>query len=84
MAPATYINGLPLPSDLLALIQEGRWKCPDDLSALNRIFSEHGDFSFYTLKYMLFENAHRLTETDPMSLGEPDEVKAPGDIDPHL
>jgi len=80
-----HINGLPLPPDLLALINTGKWKFPDDMTALNHIFPEHGrDFKLYTLDDMLHENASWLAEKRPMFIGAPDTVKAPGDIDPKL
>jgi hypothetical protein len=87
------INGLPLPRDLLALIEAGRWRCPADLSRVDRLFPDRGELKLYTLDYMPFENHHWLLHSEdrhwldrygPMFLGSPDPVKAPGDIDPKL
>ena len=83
-ASPTSINGLPLPRDLLALIEAGRWRCPADLSGVDRLFPYRGEFRLYTLDYMPFENRHWLVQRHPFFLGCPDPVKAPGDIDPML
>jgi hypothetical protein len=88
--PPVSINGLPLPRDLLALIAAGRWRCPADLSGVDRLFPDRGEFILYPLDYMPFENHHWLLHSGdrhwldrygPMFLGSPDPVKAPGDID---
>jgi hypothetical protein len=91
MASGIYINGLPLPSDLLTLIHTGRWKFPDDLTAVKRIFpvwhkalSHASGNMLYTLDYMPHGNQSWPEEKDPMFIGAPDPVKAPGDIDPKL
>ena len=91
MASATYINGLPLPPDLLALINAGRWKFPDDLTAVKHIFPVwHEALSYasgamlYMLDSMQRENKSWLEEKDPMFIGAPDTTKTPGDIDPKL
>ena len=41
------VNGLPLPCDLLALIEAGRWRCPTDESGLDRLFPERSEFCCY-------------------------------------
>ncbi len=92
-APLESINGLPLPRDLLGLIRAERWRCPSDLSGIDRLFPDRGEFKLYSLDYMpfendqwvrLFEDLRWLDRYAPMFLGSPDPVKAPGDIDPRL
>jgi hypothetical protein len=78
------ISNLPLPSDLIALIEAGRWRCPADLSGVDRLFPDRGEFKLYTLDYMPFENRWWITRIASMFLGSPDPVQAPGDIDPEL
>jgi hypothetical protein len=84
--PITAINGLPLPSHLIALVEAGRWKRPKDLSRVHRLFpAEPGvrlEVSLYALDYMPFENKHWLDQTYPSFLGVPDLDRPPGDIDP--
>jgi hypothetical protein len=91
--PPDGINGLPLPRYLLALIEAGRWRCPADLSGVDRLFPDRGEFQLYSLDYMPFENHHWVRHFEdrhwldryaPMFLGSVDAVKAPGDIDPRL
>lgn len=80
---AITINGLPLPQDLLDLIDAGRWRLPDDTTKLDALFPEHGsDTSFYSLQYMPFENRHWRKEAARIFLGPPDPDNTPGDIDP--
>lgn len=76
------INGLPLPRDLLDLIAAGRWRCPADLSGVNRLFPDRGEFTLYSLDYMPFENSGWIHQRTPYFLGAPDPYHAPGDIDP--
>lgn len=92
-APPGSINGLPLPRDLLALIEAGRWRCPADLSGVDRLFPDRGEFKLYSLDYMPFENHHWVRHFEdrhwlgrfgPTFLGSPESVQAPGDIDPKL
>jgi hypothetical protein len=78
------INGLPLPRDLIVLIEAGRWRCPADLTGVDRLFPDRGEFKLYRLDYMPFENSHWVNQREPMMLGAPDPVKSPGDIDPKL
>jgi hypothetical protein len=83
--PDTYINGLPLPYYLLILMKTGRWKCPKDMTAVSRIFPEHGtDFLLYELGTMQRETASFRDEKDTVWFGVPNAVKSPGDIDPDL
>jgi hypothetical protein len=84
------INGMPLPRDLIALVEAGRWKQPADLSGFDRLFPALAEtksflkFTLYSLDYMQFENRHWLNQTDPMFLGTRDHENPPGDIDPSL
>ena len=80
-----HINGLPLPSVLLTLMNAGRWKRPDDLAEWNRVFPVCGsDSSLYKLETMQRVNKDWLDEQNPLWFGVPDALKAPGDIDPRL
>jgi len=76
------INGLPLPHDLLAMAKSGRWRCPADLSGVDRLFPERGEFTLYSLEYMRTENSFWIHETSPTFLGAADSSNPPGDIDP--
>lgn len=84
--PVTAINGLPLPPDLLALVEAGRWTSSTSQATVDRLFpAEPGarlELKLYTLDYMPFENKYWWYEDDPEFLGAPDEDRAPGDIDP--
>lgn len=80
------INGLPLPGDLLALMEAGRWKAPMGSSGVDRLFPENGGLCLYTVALMESETR---TLFDPRLqgqgwLGEPDPANPPGDIDPRL
>ena len=84
-APVTAINGLPLPSDLLGLIGQGRWECPADLSGVRRFIpGELIGFNLYSLRYMPIENAGWVAARDSWWFGMPDPDRLPGDIDPRL
>ena len=61
--PQVTINGLPLPSALVALIEAGRWCVPADRSGPDRLFPDRGDFMLYSLEYMPFENRHWIERT---------------------
>jgi hypothetical protein len=80
------INGLPLPGDLLALMEAGRWKAPTDHSRVDRLFPENGGLCLYSVELMesetrtLFDPQFRF----PPWLGVPDPENRPGDIDPRL
>jgi hypothetical protein len=76
------INGLPLPSALISLIEAGRWRSPPDRSVLDRLFPDRSDFMLYPLDYMPFENRHWIETTHKYFTGEPDPANPPGDIDP--
>ena len=78
-----FINGLPLPSDLLELINTGRWQCPRDQSKVDILFPDRGELELYSLEYMPLENKYWVNQTNPMFIGEPDAANPPGDIDPH-
>jgi hypothetical protein len=80
------INGLPLPGDLLALMEAGRWKAPLDHSGIDRLFPENGGLCLYSVELMESETR---TLFDPQLqvpawLGVPDPDNPPGDIDPPL
>jgi hypothetical protein len=77
------INGLPLPSDLLDLIDAGLWRMPQDTRRFEAVFPEHGhDAAFHSLQYMPIENKFWRSETARMFLGTADPDLPPGDIDP--
>jgi hypothetical protein len=78
------INDLPLPRELLELIDAGRWQCPQDQSKVNLVFPDRVELKLYSIEYMPIENKHWLNETKPMFVGVPDSEIPPGDIDPHL
>jgi len=78
------VNGLPLPRDLLALIEAGRWKAPADRSGVDRLFPENGGLHPYSVELMESETRGMFKPhmQSPMWLGEPDSDDPPGDIDP--
>src|SRR5262245_24330849 len=78
------INGLPLPKDLLALIEAGRWRCPTDQSALDHLFPERSEFCCYSFGAMEGETTVIHRNDTPMWRGIPDPAHPPGDIDPKL
>lgn len=78
------INGLPLPRDLLDLIEAGRWKCPAEQSGLDRLFPERSEFCCYLFGAMAGETTVIHTHDTPMWRGKPDPANPPGDIDPKL
>jgi hypothetical protein len=80
------INGLPLPRDLLALMEAGRWKAPADRSAVDRLFPESGELCLYSPELMESETRALLgpRRQAPAWLGAPDPDDPPGDIDPRL
>jgi hypothetical protein len=80
------VNGLPLPRDLLALMEAGRWKPLTDRTGLSRVIPENSGLHPYS-----FSQMERETQTcfkphmqGPMWQGEPDPENPPGDIDPRL
>lgn len=77
------IRGLLLPSELVTLIEAGRWVCPDDTPGLDRLFPDRQEFCCYSYAAMIRESSavfdrHRT----PMWHGTPDPTNPPGDIDP--
>ena len=77
------INGLPLPSELLRLLDDGRWQAPADMGLLNDVFRDKPfQPSFYTLDQMRVENKNWPAETRPQYVGSHDPLDPPGDIDP--
>jgi uncharacterized protein (TIGR02996 family) len=81
---ARRVNGLPLPAELLALIEAGRWRCPADQSAIDRLFPERSELCLYSFELMQSETKGFPVAATPMWLGEPDPAHPPGDIDPRL
>ena len=85
MLYAISINGLPLPAGLLTLMNEGRWKFPDDAWKMDCIFPVRGsDAMLYTLEFMLLTNVHWYDEQLFMWLGVPTTVELLGNITPKL
>lgn len=80
------VNGLPLPRELLALMDAGRWKTPADRSGVDRLFPENDGLCLYSLNQMESETkaCNRADRQTPMCLGVPDADNPPGDIDPRL
>jgi hypothetical protein len=76
------VNGLPLPRELLALIEAGRWRCPDDQSRLDQLFPDRGEFCCYSFGEMESETKGVFRDCIPMWHGQPDPSNPPGDIDP--
>jgi hypothetical protein len=80
------VNGLPLPGELVALMQQGRWKAPSERSEVDRLFPENGGLCLYQLDGMVRETRTLFSPhlQGPMWLGVPDSNHHPGDIDPRL
>jgi hypothetical protein len=80
------VNGLPLPHDLLALLEAGRWKTPMDRSGVDRLFPENGGLYLYSVELMEAETQILFDPQfqGPGLLGTPDPGNSPGDIDPRL
>lgn len=78
------INGLPLPRDLLALIDAGRWKAPLDHSGVDRLFPENGGLCLYSAEMMESETRTLFDPQLSVWHGVPDPENPPGDIDPRL
>jgi hypothetical protein len=77
------VNGLPLPAEMLTIIEAGRWKCPGDRSGLDRLFPERSEFCCYSYPAMQFETQSMISrDASPMWRGTPDLHCLPGDIDP--
>ncbi len=78
------INGLPLPGDLVGLIESGRWQMSPDQARVDRLFPENGGLCLYAPEVMESETRWFC---DPRlhghgSLGLPDAELPPGDLDP--
>jgi hypothetical protein len=79
------INCLPLPSDLLFLVEAGRWKAPMDHSGVDRLFPDNGGLCLYSFELMETETRILFDPgLAPAWLGMPDPDNPPGDIDPRL
>ncbi|MDB5309346.1 MAG: hypothetical protein JWO38_3548 [Gemmataceae bacterium] len=76
------IRGLPLPPELVALIEAGRWACPADPSGLDRLFPRRQEFCCYSYAGMASESGVFERHRTPMWHGTPDPANPPGDIDP--
>jgi hypothetical protein len=80
------VNGLPLPRELVALMESGRWKMPVNRSGVDRLFPENRGLYLYGIDLM---DSETRTLFDPhrqgrMWLGAPDSIDPLGDIDPCL
>lgn len=53
-----YVNNLPLPTLMIELINQGRWKRPDDTKRLELVtkIPESYNLDFLSIKYMRFES----------------------------
>lgn len=80
------INGLPLPRELLALMEAGRWRAPTDHSGVDRLFPENGGLCLYSPEMMESETQALFGPylDGPVWQGVPDPDNPPGDIDPRL
>jgi hypothetical protein len=56
----TVINGLPLPGDLLALMEAGRWRAPMDSSGVDRLFPENGGLCLSSVELMESDSSGTL------------------------
>ena len=86
MASVTIVNSLALPALLLELIECNRWRAPNNHRALDRLFTEHSDVTFYSPSQMEKETSWWLSLSDDGSSfrGSPDSNYAPGDIERSL
>ena len=79
------VNGLPLPHQLRALIEAGRWRAAADPSGVDRLFPENGGLCPYSLDQMASETKALCDPGwGPALLGAPDPEDPPGNIDPRL
>jgi hypothetical protein len=76
------VNGLPLPDQLVDLIDRGQWVAPDEGKIWTVFGEKPSQAIFYTLEDMEFENERWGGETLPEYLGQADADFPPGDIDP--
>jgi len=80
--PKILLNGLPLPGQLVDLIDKDRWIAPGE-ERIRTVFGEKPSrATFYSLEDMQFENDAWATETLLAYLGQADVNFPPGDIDP--
>ena len=92
MSSPIVVNGLPLPGELVALLEAGRWpRRPDPVSAHDLLpgdlFPEGGELMLHPVPLVEFESRglYELEQIDrPMFMGEADPADPPGDIDPAL
>jgi hypothetical protein len=83
----TAVNGLELPSIILALIAAGRWQKPTDPALLRRFFYDFGEPGgisgpkLFLPPQMQFETNGMLKEVRAWCL-KPDPHILPGDIEP--
>jgi hypothetical protein len=84
MRATVYVNALPLPDELVALMEAGRWRSPADPAGLDRLFPERREFCCYSVAGMLGETQVIHRYDSPMWRGTPDPDNPPGDIDPKL
>jgi hypothetical protein len=76
------VEGLPLPSALVALLREGRWCAPDE-EMLQAVFPERPIFpSFYAVESIVGVNRGWCSERREEFVCHPDAQRPPGDIDP--
>ena len=78
------VNGLPLPDDLLTLMEAGQWKPPLDHCGVDRLFPENGGLYPYSVALMESETRTLFAYRVPAWHGAPDPDNPPGDIDPLL
>jgi hypothetical protein len=80
------VNSLPLPRELIALMEAGQWKSPGNRPEVDRLFSENGGLYLYRINRMDSETRALFTPhmQGPMWLGTADSINPPGDIDPYL
>ena len=76
------IRGLPIPAELVTLIESGRWVCPADPAGLDRLFPKRSEFCCYSHAGMTGETGILDRGWTPMWHGLPDPASPPGDIDP--
>ncbi|MFO0549704.1 MAG: SMI1/KNR4 family protein [Polyangiaceae bacterium] len=76
------INGMALPPALVRVIEADLWQPPHD-EVLRAVFhDEPVQPSFYSLKYMEFENAHWAAQRDAFYLGSQASGAVPGCLEP--
>jgi hypothetical protein len=79
------VNGLVLPDDLLAAIDEGLWSERLSVGRLREVFGEAPVHPrFYDLETIDAINLAWRDERREVYLGQPNDEQPPGDIDPGL